>query len=315
MNTDMLMTEAYGLWSAQTDCKKKTKKTYAFALRHAMRFGLVRLSDCTLERVSEYSRDLRGRGLAYRTISNAMAALVAVLAACTMAGRFDPYVLATIRMMRPKHKRVRARGAAPWLTLEQVEQLAQAAAIVAPRMELPIRIGALTGVRTGELGRLHRDDFDLGPRPVLRVRDLEADFGERGTAKTGARTVPVCAELKRLVLERGPKEGWLFPVSTRAAGRKPLAPFLSSWSLDFDFTFVRRAAGLPDDVKLTWLRHTRISTWLQANVSIHKVAAWSGNSVRVIEENYMHLMAYDEDCERGNGGDVRKLAPPEEDAA
>jgi integrase len=294
---DMLMTEAYGLWAAQTDCRPLTKRAYGLCLRHAMRFGLLRLSDCTLERVSAYARDLRARGLAHRTISNAMAALVAVLQACTLAGRFDPYALMTIKMMRPRQKRKRPRGSAPWLTPMQVEQLAEAAARIAPRMELPIRIGALTGARTGELGRMHRDDFSLGPKPFLAIHDLSDEYAERGTAKTGARTVPVCAELKALVLERGPKSGWLFPVSNRRGGRPSRAPFLSAWSLDVDFQFVRRAAGLGDEVKMTWLRHTRISTWLQANVSIHKVAAWSGNSVRVIEDAYMHLLPYDEDCE------------------
>lgn len=298
MTVDMLMTEAFGLWLAATDCKLGTKKTYGFALRHAMRWGLVRLSDCTLEGVSAYVRELRGRGLAHRTMANCVAALVAVLQACTLAGRFDPLTLATIKLMRPKQRRKRTRGTAPWLTPEQIELLATAAAKVAPRLELPIRIGALTGARTGELGRMHRDDFELGPKPFVRITDLEEEYDRRGCAKTGARTVPVCAELKQLVLERAPASGWLFPVSQRISGRKPLAPFLSAWSLDFDFQFVRRAAGFGDDVKITWIRHSRISWWLQAGVSIHKAAAWSGNSVRVIEEAYMGLLAYDDDCER-----------------
>lgn len=294
---DMLMSEAFGLWLAQTDSKLNTRKAYGFAIRHAVRFGLARLEDCTLEGVSAYVRALRSRDLAPRTIANAVAALVAVLKAAALAGHYDGTRLELVKQLRPRMKRTKGRGLAPTLPDGEIELLATTAARVAPRLELPIRIANFTAARTGEVARMHRDDFELGPRPSLKIHDLADEWGEaRGTAKTGCRIVPVCAELKALVLARA-KDGWLFPVTPRRSGRAPLAPFVSTWTLDFEFSFVRRAAGLDEAVKFGWIRHTAISRWLRNNVGIHKVAVWSGNSVKVILDHYYGGDPYDPDVE------------------
>jgi integrase len=144
-----------------------------------------------------------------------------------------------------------------------------------------------------------REDFDLGDRPILRVEEVPG-LGEDGLAKTGPRTIPVCRELKALVLEHAPKRGYLFPPgrTKNPRGIKSHRPYLSVDCLELDMKRVRKHAKMPW-VKWTTLRHTRASWWAQAGVARMLIAEWLGNSEEVCEQFYIGLpQAYHPDCEK-----------------
>lgn len=296
---DILLSEAYARWSAATECRISTQRGYSRAVRHAISSGIVFLSHVTRPRLQEHLNAMKKRGLTARSICNHLAALVAVLGQLELEGAFPLDTLESLRRLRPRMRALHAPGMARFITREEAERLAVAAAWIAPRIEFPVRVACLSGVRVGELARLAREDFELGDQPFLRVRNLP-EWGERGSAKTGERRVPVCRELKALVLDRAPSSGWLFPAIERRSGRRLTAPFINRWTLETELVYARRAAGLPSDVTFTVLRHTRASWWLQADppVSIYNVAAWMGHQVRVTELHYAGLLPYDPSCER-----------------
>ena len=56
------------------------------------------------------------------------------------------------------------------------------------------------------------------------------------------------------------------------------------------------------------MRHTFASLLVQENTSIFKVAQWMGDTVRVAEKHYAHLLPKDDDIEL-QGIKPRKPAP------
>jgi integrase len=276
-----------------------TRKAYRYTLDELEREGMTAPSDVTCKRVAAWVLDLHRRELSPKTIASKLACLTSVLGQLSLEGAFEETEIIRIRRLMP-----RGRMANPnpvrILSLTEIDRLLDGVRRIAPRAEFPIRVGLLTGCRSGELVRLRREDFTLGKGPHLRVQELP-EYAEKGTIKTGrARVVPVSRELKALVRKDAPSEGWLFPTADRSgAGKPPTTPFLSVQSLERDVRLVRQAVGLSDDVVLTTLRHTRASSWLAAGVSIWKVASWLGHQVRVCEQFYGRAIpGWDPDCER-----------------
>jgi len=292
----MDLVETFALWAASSPRRPGTLRSFRGALLRLAALGLRTAADVTVGRVGELQRAMLARGLKPRSIRTDFVAVFVMLWFLVELGRFDEDAFhairrASIRIPKRQGRRHRIRHLG-WL---EVEHLARTAEHYEPRIELPIRVASLSGPRTGELARMRGEDYWDGG---LHVETLP-EWGEAGSCKTGPRVIPVCAELDRLLRERLPRSGWLFPSGTLHPSRPPATPFLSRVALETGLKRVRRLADLPDDITWIVLRHTRASWWLQDGRSIYKVADWLGHTVQTCETYYGSLRdGYDPDCER-----------------
>lgn len=292
----MLLMEAFKLWRRTHDDRAPgTVKAYRYTLRRFAREGIRRISDATPANVFRW---LVEREASKITKSTELAALCSVLGTLEAADLFPFETLRRLRALRGKlcRRGRRKRFAARFLTPEEVERLCSAAARSSrPESELAIRIGVLAGLRAGEIARLRWEDLELaGRHPILRVRK----------GKTGARTVPVCRELRELLAPLAQRSGYVLAQVVdvaRGRGRKPKRPHKSVRTLRRELKVAAEGARLED---MTWhvIRHTRISWWVQAGVSLAKVAKFCGNSPEIIAVHYAGLLdGYDKDCEKRPG--------------
>lgn len=296
----MLLGEAFEYWRTVEPRKHGTSRRYGGSIARLARAGLVSVEDVTKERVVDLQRSMLARGMRASSVRAEFTSLRGVLAQLVAHGLLEENRLTEIRRVAVRGGKTTRRRRVRFLTREELEALAASAARVVPRLELPVRVAVLSGCRIGELARLRAEDYREG---MLHVMNLP-EFGEAGSCKTGERTVPVCAELAQLLRERLPQSGWLFP-SGGLRGPKPKMPFLSRDMLESGIRRARRAAGLPDDITATILRHTRASWWLIGDpatgvkgASIYKCADWLGHSVSVCEAHYGSLLdVYDPECE------------------
>lgn len=297
----MELSEAFSYWLGSAERRHSTATRYAYAIDRLRALGLRGTGDVTRERVCLLQRELVTRGWSVVSVRAEFAALRSVLAQLAKDGIFSKPLLVELRESalpapdRGRKRRVR------FLSRLEFERLAHTAAKIAPRIEPLLRVAVWSGVRTGELVRMRREDV----RGDHFWVETLPEWGEAGSCKTGPRPVPICRELAR-VLERLPRSGWLFPsVDSRfRAGRRPATPFVSRWTYETTFALVRSASGFGKDVKPMTLRHTRASWWLQGRppeggASIYKVADFLGHAVATCEKFYGSLVdGYDAECER-----------------
>lgn len=289
--------ETLARWARVRKPSPHTITRYEQAVRSFAHFGLRSLSDVTPSVVAAYV-EFRLVFVAPVTVEGDMAALTTIL---RFARAEDALILAVKacmpRVARPK------RLTAPHLDRGELSVLADSARARAPSAELPILVDVYTGLRIRELCRLRWSEIDLGARPRVHVR-IVTELGPEGRIKTGAeRVVPVCAELKSLLLERRADFGrdYLFPPGLDAAGVGSTHPFMRPHSMRRTLARAVRHVARPLSVPVSWLtlRHTRASWWVQAGVPMAKVAKWLGNSLEVCERYYAGLRdGYDPDCER-----------------
>jgi integrase len=124
-------------------------------------------------------------------------------------------------------------------------------------------IAVFAGLRPSEILRLTADSVKLeAAEPFIRVRKLK-----RGR---GVRLAPVSDTLK----------AWL-------TAYPPAYPIAFT---DRTFRQVRIDAGLKDDWQPDVMRHTCISVWLGLGHNEDIVAAWAGNSPKVIHRHYRELL-------------------------
>jgi integrase len=290
------ISEAFEAWLVSEVHPGTTVRRYRHGLRRLALRGLARLEDVTAERVEALQRESLALGYSPVYVRGDLGALRTVLSFSVPRGWFPREVNDAIRAVPlptdPPRQRLRAKH----LSRDEVEHLARTAAEVLPRVELPIRVAALSGLRTTELARVRAEDA----RERLLHVETVPELGEQGSCKTGPRTVPMCAELVAIFRDRLPSSGYVFlPESATRNWANRRREFVSAWSLRRDLKRVVQAAGMDRDVLFRVLRHTRASWWLQAGVSIHKVAFFMGHTVETCELFYGGLLdRYDADCER-----------------
>jgi integrase len=293
--------------------KGNTWRTYYYSIRTWNMHQVFLVRDLTRETIGRFKTErLTKDEVAPGSVNGDLAALLSVFDELESQGEDCSKLIELLRAARIKTKKPKARRA-EYLSRRQVDVLCASARAVEPRAEFPILVCAWSGVRISELSRMRREDFDMTDvqftngtptGPILRVEELP-ELGDDGWAKTGPRTIPVCRELKELVLARGPSSGYLFPPggTKNPRGIKSHRPYMSMDALDRDIRRIRAHANMP---WVTWntLRHTRASWWAQAGVSRTLVAEWLGNSEEVCEQYYVGIpQAYHPDCEK---------APPRE---
>lgn len=165
---------------------------------------------------------------------------------------------------------------------------------VIPREEMPFVMAALkrkrkggakwhhwaqfmlqTGMRTGEVRAVHEEDVKGDKLLVHRNHTLT--HGLKDSTKTNKkRWVPLNPVAREILDQLTPIDGWFFP-----------------WNrYSFQSFFYARMGELEDlDLVSTQyrpydLRHTAITSWLEAGVPVAQAASWAGNTAEVIWKHY-----------------------------
>lgn len=300
----MNLEDALARWARANVKSGHTLIRYAQALRSLRRFGIARSEEATRERVAEYVQ-FRLIFVAPVSINVDVAALATVLGFLRKTTG-EPHrerlrlQLVDVREQAIPVKKPK-RLAAPHRTRDEVAHLATVARQRDPQVELPLRVCALAGLRIRELVRVRWADIDLGARPALSVR-LCPELGLEGRIKGGCeRRVPICGELRTLLVERRAELGrdFLFLPRLDVTGKSWGRAFVSPHTLRVALSRVVKASEVRERVSWSILRHTRASWWVQAGVPIAKVALWLGHTVEICERYYAGLVeGYDPDCER-----------------
>jgi integrase len=286
----MNLLECLERWDRVAHRSSRTVQNYRWALDRLARAGIACATDVSHATLARYLESRSARNAPQELA--ALSSMVGYLVACGEAPRELTYVMRDLRPPAKKRRPLHAR----FLSRDEYERLRSAARrqrMHGAESELVVVLGTLSGLRAGELARLHWDAIDL-KRRLIHVR-FDESLGERGGIKThGERLVPICAELLEFLRARSKREGYVFPHGVGASKNAVATVATLHWRV----VRARIRAGIPD-AKLVVLRHTRASWWVQAGVPIAKVSFWLGHSPEICSRFYAGLLqGYDPDCER-----------------
>lgn len=240
------------------------------------------VSDVTPSRILDIRSRLLGQKLAPATVNRHLALLRTVLNYAVTAGylQVSPvrrFVRGSFLLPEPKPRR-----APPLATNEEGARLLAAIRCDAREWFGFFAFLLLTGARRGEAAGLRWEDVDLGQRLITIRRSYEAP------PKSGrARTVPISAELGRILVEHRARESrpgeLVFPDPETGGMLSPNARL--STVLDSACA----AAGVCR-MRIHDLRHAHASLWLMAGGSLADVQRNLGHSTPVLtSETYGHI--------------------------
>ena len=160
-------------------------------------------------------------------------------------------------------------------TTAEVDRLVTAARGFDETLADLIIAGWLTGARVGELAACNVKHFDKR-HGMLMVP----------SGKTGARAVTLTAD----AIE------FFSALAKGRPGAEPLLPNANGarWAYNAQLRPVKRAvraAGLPDSASFYTLRHSYISRAIECDIPIPVICENVGTSTRMIEQNYMKIIA------------------------
>jgi len=199
----------------------------------------------------------------------------------------------TRRLVRPTHD----PASTPFL--ESLDDVRRVYAVLPEPVQYGFAVGALAGLRTGEVLGLEWGDVDLDRRRMVVRRQVQES--KAGPLKDDTpRVVPVLDSLAPILTAWKLKSGgtWLVvpPVKPRGGHRRKrdgtpgAAPtFMRPQTLHRHLRAALTACALP---QVTWYqatRHTFASQWVMGNGSIEKLAAVLGHSSAEVTKHYAHL--------------------------
>jgi integrase len=264
-----------GEWSrrwleTKVDLKPSTRTRYAGLLRVNVlpSWGDVRLADVTHEGVAAWVAELTASGLSAATVRQAHRVLSLTFSLAVRDGRLARNPADHVPLPRA------ARNEKVYLTVDQVEELAEAAG----EHRLVILFLAYTGVRFGELSALRARRLDLMRRRA-EIVEAVAEVGGRAVFSTPkshqVRSVPIprflVDELAQQVAGKQPDD---FAFTSPRGGLLRLQNFRHTV-----FDRAARDAGL-DGLTPHSLRHTAAS-----------LAIASGADVKVVQQMLGHASA------------------------
>ena len=200
------------------------------------------------------------------------------------------------------------------------EQVQAVAAELPGRMSAMAWLGAVTGMRQGELFGLAVEDVDFLRRMVhVRVQVIQLGSGHAFAPikNENMREVPIAANVVDLLaahLAQCPAVPVTLPWSQKKERKldgKPVTRSLmfadprdSAWfkqTVNRQWSRAWLAAGIPDRGRhngMHVLRHTAASRWLSGGLNIAKVADYLGDTVAVVHKTYAHFMPGDDELGR-----------------
>jgi integrase len=265
--------------------------------RHlAPAFGRLRAPDVDAARIRAFVEDRRRFGLAPGSVRLCVALLSTMFSdfcerpretgALSNPAKGLPRSLR--KLLRPTHD--------PRLTpyLKTMDDVARVYAAMKGPPKLGFAVGALAGLRPGEILALTWDDVDL-ERRLLFVRQ-QVQYGDLGPLKDDEpRILPISDSLLPVLREHRLQGGSGLLLPPGRPGRpsgpslKP-ARFMRPHTLSDALRVALKVCGLP--VHLTWYqstRHTYASQYVIAGGSLDHLAVLLGHTTTEVTQRYAHL--------------------------
>lgn len=195
----------------------------------------------------------------------------------------------------------------PWLGLEMPELRPTRTAFLSPAewgaldasmyrqpYRAPIAIAFLAGLRQGEI-RYLRPGVDVlldGPEPMIRVQSRKGEHPWRPKTKRGERDVPITPSLVA-ILEEHLKRGYAgarYLVRTAGSDRPVVANTVIRWTREAFTVAGIRYGRDRDALTIHSGRHTYASWLAQDGVPLNIIAKLLGDTTKVVEETYAHLV-------------------------
>lgn len=193
----------------------------------------------------------------------------------------------TRRLYRPTHD----PKATP--VLEKLDDVRRVFLALPEPANVAFAIGALAGLRTGEVLGLEWRDIDLTNGRIHVQRQVQE--GEVSVLKDDeSRVVPILTALSPILKRwrlKTSATGKLFAPKYGRRGGKPGSPprYMRAETLRRHFALALTACNLPAMRWYDATRHTFASQWVMNDGSIEKLAAILGHSSTQVTERYAHL--------------------------
>lgn len=264
-------TRPLGSQAGEDETRKaySTQATYAGYLRKWIlpRWRSYRLADVKAVQVEQWLKSLPVSRGTKAKIRNIMSALY------SHAQRWEWVSTNPITHVRQSAKRSRVP------TVLTPDQLKDFLANLADPAKTAVLLGALTGLRVGELLGLKWSDIDFEKLEICVIRDVVKQRIERCKTEASKKAIPIDAELAetlwswRLRCPYNQPEDWVFG-SPQKKGKQPYWP---SSLFRVALQPALKAAGIAEPVGWHTLRHT-FGTLMKAN----------GEDVKTIQELLRH---------------------------
>jgi integrase len=253
--------------------------------------GAFKLSEVRRADVQALIDRLNGQGFGGSTIANTVMPLRVIYRRALESD--DVEVNPTTNLRLPAASGPRERAASP----------AEAAALVAalPENEQALWATAFyAGLRRGELRALRVSDVDLAKGVINVTRSWDDTEGAVGPkSKKGKRTVPIVGLLRDHLdahIARTGRGGddFIFgitsrrPFSTSHVRRRALGAWAAA--AIGSFFRIRRPAVLLEPIVLHECRHTCVSIWHDAGLSLERIGDYIGHSSAYMTDRYRHLL-------------------------
>ncbi len=266
------------------DLSPTTMRTYRAQIEQTIRpaLGKVPLSRLTAKQLDDLYGEMKERGASPKTIRNHHAIVSAALHQAVRWGWLRENVAERAKPPRLIQNRVKAPS------VDVVRSIIEAAEKRDPRLAPLLMLGALTGLRRGELCALRWTDVHLDVRELDVARSVVVTPGglaEKST-KTGRERRVALDDVAIALLKQhhGQVEQWAreaeadlgekaFVFSPYVNGSKPFRPD----NVTGFFTRVRDGLGF-NTVRLHDFRHFTATQLIGANVDIRTVASRLGHS-------------------------------------
>jgi len=250
------------------------------------RFGNMPVASISAAEVSSWLGALTQSGVSPSSVHRYLYTLRSILNYAVADGRITTNVAASVK----PPTRARNRREAQFLTIEQLQELAEACR--GPYADVVLVLG-LAGLRWGELAGLQVADRITVPGPGLRVQRSVLASGAGGglftdTLKNNrSRTVPIVSTAVPII-ERWsagkPPDAWLFEAPKGGPLGEP------NWKRSVQWTSATRSIGVPT-LRVHDLRHTAASVWLAAGADPKVVQRVLGHaSATMTMDLYGHLV-------------------------
>jgi integrase len=264
-------TRPLGSQAGEDETRKaySTQATYAGYLRKWIlpRWRSYRLADVKAVQVEQWLKSLPVSRGTKAKIRNIMSALY------SHAQRWEWTTTNPITHVRQSAKRSRVP------TVLTPDQLKEFLANLADPAKTAVLLGALTGLRVGELLGLKWSDIDFEKLEICVIRDVVKQRIERCKTEASKKAIPIDAELAetlwswRLRCPYNQPEDWVFG----SPHRKGKQPYWPSSLFRVALQPALKAAGITEPVGWHTLRHT-FGTLMKAN----------GEDVKTIQELLRH---------------------------
>jgi integrase len=250
-------------------------------------FGNMRPAEVTPGEVRRFVEHALAKGLSSTTVGHCVRVLSTFFTDLVERGLVGANPIRSVpRSTRRLYRNARDPKDTPFL--ERLEDIRRVFLALPEPISVAFAIGALAGLRTGEVLGLDWSHIDLDARRIM-VRQQVRNGRLAGLKDDESRAVPLGDSLTPVLgawkLKSGGK-GLLFPPMPKATGK---ARFIDAETLGRHLRAALKNAGLPSRTWYESTRHSYASHFVIGGGSIERLRVILGHSSVVVTERYAHL--------------------------